>query len=398
MAIQGHSIPISADVVIIGGGVVGTAIALFLARRGIRPCLVERADIGAGTTSAAAAAALMQTKTSPGKLALAKSSLAMLEQLHGELDPGFEFRRSGSLLAACSEAELSVVQDMNARLRGLGLDVQLLDGPETRDWMPVLGPSAIGGSLSPGDAQISPLELVLSYATAASRLGAIICTRTEMTGIVTKGSRILAVETSAGRIATEIVVDAAGVWSTQVARMAGFELPITPLKGELLISAPMPRMMQGTLISARYLLSKASAESARSAGSNRTVGITLVQVEHGNFVVGATREPAGLDRRSTAGGIGELTRLLVDITPCLANLQITRAYAGLRPITPDSLPIIGPMPGLPQFIIASGHGGDGLILSPITATLVAEIVSGEADPARLAPYASSRFEPQGAQA
>jgi len=390
--IKGNGIPASADVVVVGGGVVGVAVAYTLARAGVQVCLLERNDIGSGTSSAAAAAALLQTKTSAVKLALARESLALLDELYEEFDHGFEYAHSGSLLAACSEAELRVVQDMIARLQGMGLAVHKVDGVEARAMMPVLGPTVIGASFSPDDACINPLELVLAYAEAAHRHGTMLCTATAVTGIERQGERILSVETTRGRLRTSTVVNAAGVWAPQLAQIAGLELPVVPLKGELMISEVMPPMMRGTLISARYLLSKANTGATAAEGSpKRTVGITLVQVARGNFLVGATREQAGYDRRSSFGGISELGRLLLDIAPSLANLRILRAYAGLRPLTADMLPVVGPAPGLPGFIAAAGHGGDGLILSAITGKLVAGLIIGKPDQARLAPLAWDRF-------
>ncbi len=382
-----------ADVVIVGGGVIGAAVAYFLAREGIRTCLLERGDIASGTSSTAAAAALLQTKTSATKLALADKSLTLLDALHDALDPSFEYAHSGSLLVANSTAEMIVVQEMATTLQRLGLDVQLVDSKEARAIIPLLGEGILGASYSPRDAIINPLSLVIAYVTAARRLGAAICTFTEVTGIETDGDRIVAVQTNKGRVLTQTVVNAAGVWSPQIANMVGMTLPVTPLKGELLITEPMPPMMRGTLIAAKYLLSKAKLEKTTAAETPiRSVGITLAQVARGNFVVGSTREQAGFDRRSSFGGIHEQSRQLLQLTPGLANVHLLRAYAGLRPISPDGLPIIGRVPHLPGMIIATGFGGDGLALSAITAELVLNIIQESADLAEMAVLSVGRFQ------
>ena len=371
-------IPASADVVIVGGGVIGSSIAYYLARAGLHICLVERDDIGAGTTSAAAAAALLQTKTSAFKLELASTSLKMIDELYQEFDHGFEFRHSGSLLAACSPSELQVVRDMVDKFAGLGLSTPI------RRW----GRRARHDA-HPGSGRSRSFVLSDRRADQPARARRRLCARRTATRRhdlhnhaghrhrAGDGRRILSVVTDNGKICTETVVDAAGVWSAQVAQLAGLHLPVAPLKGELLISEAMPPMMTGTLISAKYLLSKAGTVAATgSSPAKRSTGITLVQVARGNFLVGSTREPAGFDRRNTLGGISDLGRLLLDITPSLAGLRILRAYAGLRPLTDDLLPIIGPAPELPGFIAATGHGGDGLALSALTGKLVSEIISG----------------------
>lgn len=385
-------LPTSAEIVIIGGGVIGTTSAYFLARAGHQVLLLERGDIGAGTTSAAAAAALLQTKTSARKLQIANRGLSLLDQLHEQLEGRFEFEHSGSLLAANTPDEMALIREMNANLSALGLEVELLDGQQARQRMPILGETIIGGSYSSRDAQISPLELVVACADQAQILGARFATFTRVEAIETRGDSLLAVQTNAGRVATETVIDAAGVWAPHIAQMAGIHLPIQPLKGELLVTQRMPRQMQGTLIAAKYLLSKSRLEQDNTGTSPaRSVGITLVQVQHGNFIVGSTREPAGFDDHSTYGGIQELAAQLLELAPSLAEARLLRAYAGLRPITPDGSPIISRVHQLPGLILAAGFGGDGLAMSAITAEMVTALVEGDSQHEFLPFFSFERF-------
>jgi len=284
------------------------------------------------------------------------------------------------------------VHDMNINLKSLGLDVEYLDGKQARQYMPVLGENVIGASYSPHDAQINPLELVSACAQAARLNGAILATFTELLGIETSGDRVVAIHTSAGRVLTDTVINAAGVWAPQVAHMANISLPVSPLKGELLITERMPPQMYGTLIAAKYLLSKARAEENTSdQAAKRSVGITLVQVAHGNFVVGSTRDPESFDKRSTYAGIRELVHQLIELTPSLANVHLLRAYAGLRPLTPDGSPIIGRTPQLPGLVQAVGFGGDGLAMSAITADMILGILTGNQDDELLANFSLDRF-------
>jgi len=150
--------------------------------------------------------------------------------------------------------------------------------------------------------------------------------------------------------------------------------------------------MQGTLIAARYLLSKSRLEQDHSSTSPaRSVGITLVQVQHGNFIVGSTREPAGFDCHSTYGGIQELAAQLLELAPSLAEARLLRAYAGLRPITPDGSPIISRAPQLPGLILAAGFGGDGLAMSAITAEMITALVDGDGRHEFLPLFSFERF-------
>ena len=385
-------LPSNVDLAIIGGGVIGTVTAYILAKAGFQVLVIERQDIGAGTSSSAAAAALLQTKTSAKKLSLANTSLNLLDELHNQLEGRFEYAHTGSLLAANTDDELQLVRDMNTSLKSLGLDVEYLDGKQARDSMPVLGENVIGASYSPQDAQINPLELVTACAQAARANGAIFATFTELLGIESSGDKIVAVQTSAGRVLTDTVINAAGVWAPKVADMVQVSLPISPLKGELLITERRPPQMQGTLIAAKYLLSKTRAEENTSGQAvKRSVGITLVQIAHGNFVIGSTRDPEGMDRRSTYEGIRELVHQLLELTPSLANIHLLRAYAGLRPLTPDGSPIIGRTLQLPGLIQAAGFGGDGLAMSAITADMILGILTGNQDNNLLANFSLDRF-------
>jgi glycine/D-amino acid oxidase-like deaminating enzyme len=394
MDITANILPSKAEVVIIGGGVIGTVTAYVLAKAGIQVLLIERKEIGSGTTSKAAAAALLQTKTSAKKLALANRSLKLLDDLHDQLEGRFEYAHTGSVLAATTPDEYQLVKDMNTTLQSLGLPVDLLDGQQARQVMPVLGDRVIGASYSPRDAQINPLELVVACAQAAKRYGAVFANHTKLQGIEISGDSILAVQTSAGRVLTDTVINAAGVWASEVARLGGVELNIAPLKGELLVTERMPPMMRGTLIAAKYLLSKARAEGeAGGRAPKRTVGITLVQVAHGNLIIGSTREQAEYDIRSTFPGIHELVRQLLELTPTLAEVHLLRGYAGLRPLTPDGSPIISRSPQIPGFIQVAGFGGDGLAMCAITADMILGLLTDHADNELLANFSLERFAP-----
>jgi glycine/D-amino acid oxidase-like deaminating enzyme len=394
MDISANILPHKAEVVIIGGGVIGTVTAYVLAKAGIQVLLIDQKEIGSGTTSKAAAAALLQTKTSAKKLALANRSLKLLDDLHDQLDGRFEYAHTGSLLAATTEDEFQLIRQMYTTLQSLGLKVDLLDGQQAREMMPILGPSVIGASYSPRDAQINPLELVVACAQAAKRFGTVFANYTKLLGIEIEGESIVAVQTSAGRVLTDTVINAAGVWASEVARFGGVQLHISPLKGELLVTERLPPLMRGTLIAAKYLLSKARAEGeAGGRTPKRTVGITLVQVAHGNLIVGSTRELAEYDMRSTFAGIHELVKQLLELTPALAHVHLLRGYAGLRPLTPDGSPIISRTPQIPGFIQVAGFGGDGLAMSAITADMILGLLTGNADQELLANFTLERFSP-----
>lgn len=391
----------SAEVVVVGAGVVGTAITYFLAREGVRVCLLERGDIASGTSSACGHAVALQTKVPGPKLELARQSLALFHRLAEELETDIEFERCGSTIVAETEAEVSFLQAKVAKLQAAGVPVEFVDSQALRSLHPALSPHLLAASYCPEDVTLNPMSLALGFVRAARRLGAEVRTFTEVVGIElqnpssgTAPGRIAAVVTRQGRVLTDTVVNAAGVWSPVLARMVGLELPIAPRKGELFVTEPVPPLWRGLLVSARYLLSKALPAKGENNGGMKA-GVVAGRTRRGNLLVGSTREFVGYDRRSTYRAIQELVRQVTALVPALERVHVLRFYAGLRPTTPDGLPLLGRSPGCPGFIIAAGHEGDGIALAPVTGRYIADLITGQIDDEALAPFALSRFQGQG---
>lgn len=382
----------AADVVVVGGGVVGTAVTYYLTQSGVQVCLVEKGDIASGTSSACGHVVALQTKSPGPKLDLARRSLALFHSLVHELETDFEFDSPGGMVVAETESEVNFVRAKVEKLRAQGVDVAFVDGDTARSYQPALAGHICGASFCPEDSTVNPMKLALGFARAAQRCGAVVRTFTEVTGIERQGDRILAVLTQHGKIPTPTVVDAAGVWSPMLAEMAGLHLPIVPRKGELFVTERVPSILQGVLVSAGYLMSKAPA---KGAGEMRA-GVVAAPTRSGNLLLGSTREFAGFDRHSTYRALHELTCQVTRLVPALAHVHVLRFYAGLRPSTADGLPILGRAPELPGFIIAAGHEGDGIALSPITGKTIAGLITGDIPDEELAPFSLSRFttEPQ----
>jgi sarcosine oxidase subunit beta len=174
--------------------------------------------------------------------------------------------------------------------------------------------------------------------------------------------------------------------------MVGLNLPIVPRRGQILVTEPAPPLWDGLILSADYLLSKKMPTAGANSASKMLSGVVTNQVKRGNCLIGSTRCFAGFDIRNTYEGIQALVRNSVRLIPLLAGLHIIRSYAGLRPATPDGLPIIEGSAELPGFITAAGHEGDAVCLGPMTGKLLAELVTGEIGAQVLAPFASHRFD------
>lgn len=374
----------TADVVIIGGGVIGTSIAYYLARKNIRAILVEKGSPGSGTTSASSGTVALQTKTLGTKLELARESFALFHQLTEETEMDFEFECGGSLMVALTQEENILMTERANKLERAGVPVEILDSRAARDLQPGLTAHNAGGVFCPSDCSINPLLLVGAYQKAAKKLGSEFLYYTEVTDIEVKNGTVKRIMTKTGRIDTPIVVNAAGVWSKAISKMADTLLPIVPRKGEILVTEATDPLLKGELLSASYLLSKKAPEISVNdwiaedlPKTTIQVGIAANQTRRGNLLIGSTREFVGFDTRSSLPGIRELVRQIITLMPATAELNIIRTYSGLRPSTPDGLPIVEKSIDVSGLFTAAGHEGDGIALSPITGMLMAGLITGE---------------------
>jgi len=364
---------IKTDVVIIGGGVIGTAIAYNLTKRGVKVILVEKNDLASGTSGACDGCIFLQSKK-PGKhLELALQSADLYKLLNEELNADIGYKQSGGMIIIESESQLPAMMQFMSQQRSAGLKVELLTIEDALKLEPHLSPSLCGATFSPMDAQVDPLNLVFALAAAARRNGAQILTQTEVRNISVKSGRIEGVETDKGKVAADIVVNAAGVWAPFIGKMVGIELNIVPRRGQILVTEPLPRLVNSIMLCACYIAAKFNPEQKTSPLG---VGLVLEQQIHANnLLIGSTREFVGYDRNVTIEGIHEIAQHAKNVLPILKDVHIIRSFAGLRPYIPDGFPILGQL-GPEGFIVAAGHEGDGIALAPITGKLIAEIITG----------------------
>jgi len=376
------------DVVVIGGGVIGTSVAYSLARRGIRATLLERGDMASGSSGACDGLVLLQSKKPGIHLRLAMESRNLFDRLMEELPVPIEYRRGGGMVVIETEEEFRAMEHYVQEQRETGLEVALLDITAAKSMEPGLSESLKGAAFSPLDGQVNPIALTHGFALAARALGARVLTQTEVKGIRLEAGRVTGVETDRGPFSAGVVVNAAGVYAPSVGEMAGINVPIRPRRGQLLVTTATKRMIKGGFISARYIAAKHNPELAKGKGE----GIAIEQTESGNLLLGSTREFVGFDWRTTVQGLRGIARRTMAVLPGLSDLNVIRSFAGLRPYTPDGLPILGPVKGVEGFIMAAGHEGDGIALSPITGELVAQFIAEGRTEIPLDPFRLERFE------
>jgi sarcosine oxidase subunit beta len=381
-------VPKTAEVLIIGAGVIGASIAFHLTRHGIKPLVIEKNDPASGSSGACDGLVFLQSKRPGLHLQLALESRQRFDDLVDILGKDIEFRNPGGMCLIESETELGAMRLFADEQRRSGLKVELIDGDEARCREPSLSQKVIAATYSALDSQVNPYALTFALLRAAKSAGARILVGEGVTGIERAAGGVSGVLTDNGRIRAPVVVNAAGAWAAEVGRMAGLDIPITPRRGQILVTAAVPPLLRHCLISAQYVAAKFNPELATKGG----MGFSLEQAENGNILIGSTREFVGFDRRTTFDGIRTIADRIASVIPALKRVPVIRTFGGLRPYTPDGLPIIGKVEGLEGFIMAAGHEGDGIALSAITGELIADLIAGGRTQFPLDAFRLERFE------
>jgi sarcosine oxidase subunit beta len=384
-----------ADVAVIGGGVIGAAITYYLTLRGLSVVLVERGDLASGASGACGGSVSMQTKREGPVLACAMRSQEQYRALGDELGRDLEYEERGSLIVAETAAEHEYLTKLAAEQSAAGLKVDWLDGAAAaRECRVELAPSVVAARYCPTDAEVNPLAVVFAYADAAKRRGARLWTHTRASRILMHNDRVVGVETERGDLAAPIVVNAAGAWAPAVGEMVSVSVPVKPRRGVVLVTEPVPFPVRGTVFSTRYLMSKRPSAKASAGGVELSFsgGLVLAQTLAGNLLIGSSRDDVGFDARTPPEIVEFIAQEAVRILPALSSVSVIRAYAGLRPLASDGLPIIGAVPGLSGFVLATGHEGDGVALAPWTGKAVAALVESGRPSDDLAPFSPQRFD------
>jgi sarcosine oxidase subunit beta len=361
----------SVQVVVIGGGIIGTSITYYLAKQGIEVALFERGDIASGTSGACSAAIAMQTKGSGLKLRLGLESKTFYEHVIEELGEDVEYDQDGGMIIAETEEEFEYISSLVKRQQEMGLTLRLLETKEIKELQPAMSESVIASTFCPMDGTVNPLKVTFAYARAAKKYGARFYPFASVKAIQVSKGKVTEITTDIGTIKMELLVNAAGVWAPEVGRMVGLRIPITPRRGIMAVTEVLPPVIRGSILSAKYLMSKYLDDS----GDEFTCGLTIRHTRSGNLLFGSSREFVGYNRHTTHRGLSLIVKEAIRIFPFLKDVCIIRTFAGLRPFTSDGLPIVGKAPGMEGLIMAAGHEGDGISLAPITGKLVANLIT-----------------------
>jgi glycine oxidase len=365
------------DVAIVGGGIIGCAIAYNLRKAGAEVTLLERGEIGAQASSAAAGLlAPLGPLPGPGPLAdLLLASFAMFPTLVPELEEAsgldLDYERSGALRTVRNPKRVPNLQKRMDAWKPLGLQMHWLSGDEARKLEPLLSPDISAAIYVPEESQIQASTLVNAFARAANNAGATLLNHTEVIDLQRDCDRITGVWTGQDEIINcKHLILATGAWAGCYDEWLDLVLPVFPLRGQIL-AYQQPTTSIGHII---------FGEAAYLAPRGNSV------------IVGATKEDVGFDTSITDQGQSWLVETATRLVPSLNQSSIQRAWAGLRPKTPDAWPILGPAPQWENVTLATGHNSVGIILSAITGQMIAECVARSYVPDIIHPFSITRFE------
>jgi sarcosine oxidase subunit beta len=325
----------------------------------------------------------------------------MFPTLGEELGADIEYRRTGGMVAIETDEQWTQMADYVAGQAEVGLHAELLDVAEARRREPLLAPDLLGAVFAEHGGTINPFRLTLGFAHAARARGATFAPGTEVRALLRRGNRIAGVSTAAGDVEADLVVLAGGSWSGAIAATAGVRVPVTPRQGMMVVTETAPFRLGHVLkpIKADRDMWRFSQpwppDAPGTPGYDPNLppgkGMGLAQTVAGNLVIGSTSRFVGLDRSPTLAGIRYVLDQARRIMPRLNELRMLRTWAGLRPYTPDGLPLLGPAPGVDGLVLATGHDGSGIGMSPVSARMVAAFITKADPPLPLEPFDPRRF-------
>jgi glycine oxidase len=355
-------IPALVDVAVIGAGVIGLAIAWRLVGRGLSVAVFDRGEAGSGTSFAATGMLAAAAEHEPGCeafLALALDSQRQWPEFRAELEAettaSIDYRDEGTLVVALGRDEVERLRFRHEQQRREGLDTKWLNGLEVRGIEPGLRASVAAGIFCPSDHQVDPRRLVPALAAAFVSRGGFLFEGCPVTSLDMTGGRVSGVVTPAGRCQAQTVVAAAGVWSSDGILPPALDIPMRPLKGQAL-----------------------ALRTSLQTGAPRhviwTEQIHLAPKTDGQLIVGSTMEDAGFNPAITAGGVLALLEGVHRALPSSEEMEIEAVWSGFRPTTDDDAPIIGET-SVPGLLLATGHHRNGILLAPVTAMAIEQLIT-----------------------
>jgi len=354
-----------ADVLIVGGGVIGSSIAYHLALRHTRVVVLDQMPPATSPSASwASAGGVRQQRRDPREWALTRAAARRWPGLADELGEEIEFRQSGHLHVVETDGDRDLLEERVARERDAGLDVRLVSAAEARRLAPGITETVIAGAFSPSDGQANPIKTTRAFAAAAAARGVFYRTGVPAR-LLREDNRIRGAASGGETFTADTIVLAAGAWSAVLARQIGLHLSVEPRGPQMILTDPAPPVLAPTI-----------------TGSGRA--LSLKQLPAGAYFIGggwpsdvdADRMTCTVRDESVRGSWRVATEVFAPLRSC----RIRQSWCGLEAQSADGVPLIGPVPGIDGLYIAAGFSGHGFQLSPAVGAAVAASLCGEPDP------------------
>jgi sarcosine oxidase, subunit beta len=371
------TLPKTADFVIIGGGVMGASTAYHLALAGANNILLleRKPFFGQGATGRCAGGVRYQFATEIN-IRLSIASMAMIERFEEETGQACDYNPCGYLFVLTQPEDVARFEQNVALQHRLGVQTEWLTGDDVRQRLPLMNfPDALAGTIHHKDGLADPNGIVMGYIKRARELGVTAVTDTSVTGIITEGGRVTAVQTNQGTVQTNCVINAAGPWAGQIGQMAGVEIPITPLRRQMITTTPLPDLPADF----PFVIDFAQSLYFHREGEGILTGMSN------------PHEKPGFDQSIDHDWEMEALEAAIERLPLLERAGRQSGWAGLYEVTPDAHPIFGTTP-LEGFWLVAGFSGHGFMHGPVAGKLMAEmILEGQAQTVDVSTLDLARF-------
>lgn len=373
------NIPEQVDVVVIGGGVMGASTAFHLAEAGVSVLLVEKSELASGSTSKAAGG-VRANFSDELNVAMGARSLDLLADFNNRPGQEIDLHRPGYMFALTRPEDVALFERSMAIHHQFGVESVMLTPQEAHAKNPILNvDDVLAAHFTPNDGYCTPESVVMGYASGARRHGATVLTNVEATGIDVEGGEITAVHTTAGTVKCSAVVNAAGAWSPQIGAMVGMDLPVQPLKRELLITEPLSAEFDDVPADMPFTIDYATSLYWHREGPGLLMGFSDKSAEYGWDL---TRDPNFPEK---------LAELAYHRAPRLLDVGVGRGWAGYYDVAPDHNAILGEWGGVSRMLYATGFSGHGFLQGPAIGEILRDLYLGKTPFVDITPMNADRF-------
>jgi len=390
-----------ADVVVIGGGIVGMSTAYFLQQAGLAVTVVEKEHLAYGASGRNAGFIWLSLRPAGVQLDLARAGRDLYPGIVDDIGNDFEYRQHGGMIYCFNDGQLKVLSELAEARRADGLDMELVGSREAVEICPVLPENVAGATFCRDDAQIYTPRFVEALGRAFVARGGIVLDRTEVLSVAISGGKAIGVETTAGPVSADQVVIATGAWSAPFLEGLDVRLPIRPMRLQAMSTTPMALkfkpVLYGPLALKQYSMVR-ELPSYRDDLFRSPTEASLTNVEllecavqrlDGTVLMGCAMDYPGYQQTSTLEGVGITAKVFSEHLPALRDHEVEKAWACMLPSTPDSIPYIGALEGVEGIVIAAGHVF-GNAAGPITGKLVMELITGRTPSLNMEPFNVTR--------